>query len=133
MPEKTVKKLSKKAFEEIVIEYHKANKKKKEFEKILEKFKPDIKAHIKTNGSYDEGTEKYELTTTSNFCELRPKRKDKSEDEKVAILKKAGIKGCTKRVEIVDTEALETAHLQGEVSEKVLKSMQNTTHALYVR
>lgn len=127
------KKLSKKAFEEIVVEYKKANKKKKEFENILNKFKPSIRTYIEVNGDRDKDTDKYELATADAFCELRPSRKNKSQEEMIAILNKYRIKGCTKKVEVVDEEALETAALQDEVSKEVLKELQKTSHSLYVK
>ena len=51
----------------------------------------------------------------------------------VTLLKKYGREDCLKTIQIVDEEALETAHLAGEITDDQLLSLQTTSHSLYVR
>jgi len=129
MPEKL---LTKKGFEEATKEYKKANTQVKLYEKIVEKLKPSIKAFIKAKGGKNEKGS-FDLATPDAQCELRKSMKNKSQSEMVAVLKAHKVKGCIKKIEVVDEEALETAVLNGEVSKDVLAEMQFPVFSLYVK
>lgn len=103
--------------EDLIKAFYFNDSQKKEYSAIAEEEKARIKAIMQENEITDyivgDLKAKYITSVTENF----------NEDMLLDVLKKHGLDGCIKTVEVVDMDALENAIYHHEVPNSVLKKM----------